>query len=514
MSFDALLDADFKTPPWHHQLREFEISAELPARALLWQMRTGKSKFTLDTASHLFRAGLIDCILIFAPNGVHANWVEREVPRHLWDGLDHVTMAWRTRIAGLKGGNRLSKADLASWEDAHADWWRGLDRAMKDPALLIVSFNSESTTREDVRKVLKKLLGKRRILCVWDEASDYRSPGAARTKQHRALARHVAYRRILDGTLAHNSALHVFSPFELLEYKALGYSSMHAYVDKEGHEHDGFEDRYAEFRIRKIPGRKPFPELKGYKNLEELREKMARLSSVVLREDCEDLPAVMPHLIEVAMSEEQERLYEQVKERILIEFEAGELASIGAQTSRLLKLQQVASGFLVDEDRKVHRLQHGNPRLERLAEEVFFSPGKSIVWCQFQEDLDAVSARLRDDGLTVMEYHGRTKEEDKAKVRRDFPKAGKDTVLVAQVGSAARGLELPADWIFWYSHTNNNILRNQANERATIMGGKNVNLADIVAAPVDRYILDTLANNTDIAQDLAGRGLRDILRSL
>lgn len=49
----AAIMADFKTVPYIHQLKEFERSAELPARALLWQMRTGKSKLTVDTACHL-----------------------------------------------------------------------------------------------------------------------------------------------------------------------------------------------------------------------------------------------------------------------------------------------------------------------------------------------------------------------------------------------------------------------------------------------------------------------------
>jgi hypothetical protein len=514
LSLDALLAADFKTPPWRHQLDEFETSAEAPSRALLWQMRTGKSKFTLDTASHLFRAGLADTGLVFAPNGVHANWIEREAPRHLWDSVsgDTVLLAWRSRIAGLKGGNRLSKADKAAWEDAHAGWWREYEYALKHARYALLAFNNESVTREDVRKALAKLVRKRGALAVWDESSDYAAPDASRTKMMRALARHTKFRRILDGTLITQSPLDAFSQFELLEHRALGFTAFTSYRDKAGVYHPGFKDKYGEYELARGAGGRFYPKLVGFKNLEDLRARMAPYSSVVLREDCADLPDVRPERRAVQLSPEQERVYRDVEEQIRIEVEAGTVAEIGAQVSKLLKLQQVLGGFLIDEDGRVHRVPGVNPRLEALSEEVFFASGRVIVWCQFHEELDSVAARLRADGLNVMEYHGRISDEEKLRVRAEFPTAPADTVLVGQPQSGGRGLELPADLILWYSHTFKARTRMQANERATVMGGKNVRLLDFVAPGVDGYILNRIESRIDIADDIAGRGLQEILR--
>lgn len=45
-----LLEADFKTSPYEHQLLEFERYGLDRARALLWTMRTGKTKVIIDTA--------------------------------------------------------------------------------------------------------------------------------------------------------------------------------------------------------------------------------------------------------------------------------------------------------------------------------------------------------------------------------------------------------------------------------------------------------------------------------
>jgi hypothetical protein len=507
VSFTRLLNARFKTEPWEHQLAEFERSASLPARALIWQMRTGKTKFTLDCAGSQWDTGGIDALLVFAPNGVHANWVEREVPEHLWDGIDHTALAWRTKVAGLKGGNGLSKADKAAWEDAHAEWWRDFNRGLKGSELLIATFNSESMIRDDVRKAVRKLMTKRKVFTVWDESTDFRSPGSARSKMARALARHAVFRRILDGTMLHNSPLHAFAQFELLERAALGYSR-----------HEDFLGRYAiieDVNVSRNPARaRMVPQIVGTQNLEELRDKLARFSSVVLREDCHGLPNVVPKRRPVKLAPEQERLLRELKNQTEVELESGELMSIGAQGNRLQKFQQIVGGWLIGEDKVPRRITSVNPRLEALSEEVYLASGKVIVWCQFKHELDEVSARLRLDGHEVFEYHGRTSDEDKAYVRSHFPLETEKIVLVAQAQSAGRGLELPAGLIIWYSHTNNTITRAQADERATVVGGGNVNLMDFEAPSVDGYMLDNLANNISVADDMAGRGLKAVLRQL
>lgn len=504
MSFDALITADFKTPLWLHQMKEFEVSADLPARALLWQMRTGKTKFTLDTAAHLFRAGKINCGLVFAPNGVHANWLEREAPKHLWESVsgDVVTLAWRTRVAGLKGGNRLSKADKAAWEDAYRQWWADYEYALKHARYCLLAFNNESVTRPDIRKALARLATRRQCLGVWDESSDYRTPGASRTLMLRALARRLPYRRILDGTPITNSPLHAFAQFELLEKGALGFERF-----------DAFKDRYAEYEDAFGAGGRRYPRLKAYRNLDELRGRIAPLASVVLRADCADLPDLVPRRREVPLSDEQARVYREVESQLKIEIARGEIASLKAQTVKLQKLQQVCSGFLIDEHRKVHAIRGPNPRLDALSEEVYLARGKVIVWCQFHEEMDQAAARLRADGWRVMEYHGRTSDADKAAVRAEFPAAEGKIALVGHPQSGGRGIELPADTIIWYSHTFNGIHRAQADERATVMGGRNVNVVDFVAGGVDSYILDSVAKGMDIADDVAGRGLQAILES-
>lgn len=500
---EALLEADFKTTPWMHQYREFEMSAEMPGRAFLWQMRTGKTKIVIDTACHLFRRGLIDCLIIFAPNGVHQNWIQRELPVHMWDSVSYHALGWATRLAGLKGGNRMSKADKAAWEEAHAQWWLSFDRVLKShDELTIISFNSESMTRDDIKKAVGRLARGRRCMVVWDESTDFRTPGSSRTKMSRALALRVPYRRILDGTMLTNSPLHAFSQFELLQKGALGFIK--------AAEFRAFFGDYQMTPISKTNGRL-VPKLVGYRNLDVLQQRMAPLSSVVLRSDCSDLPDVVPEVRRIDMSSEQKSVYQQMHKSFKLELERGSVISLSERSSRIQKLQQIGSGFIIDSEKTAHRIPGVNPRLEALAEEVYLAPGKVIIWCMFQWEIDDVVRRLRLDAWDVMEYHGRVADEAKLQARQEFNTNGAKA-LVGQYQAGSRGTDFSgAGLIINYSHIFNAILRLQAAERGTKMGGDNVRLLDFVASPTDSYILDKVTGNVSVGDAVAGAGMKEFL---
>lgn len=507
MTVAAAIMADFKTVPYIHQLREFERSAELPARALLWQMRTGKTKLTVDTCCHLARDRLIDAVVILAPNGVHENWIRRELPTHHWDTVERDTLCWRTSIAGAKGEARVRAYERKGWKEQHDAFWLRAERLLADDRRLAwFAFASDTVTRKDVRNLMARILRrKKRIMLVVDESDDYGAPDSKKTSMIRAMARKCAFRRILSGTVVENSPLRAYSQYELLQEGALGFTK---YGD--------FKDRYAEYERKTTRDGRSYPTLKDYRNLEELRDRMARWSSVVLRRDCQDLPDLVPYERVVEMTEEQQRVYRDLLKSFLVDV-AGQELSVGENTSRLIKLQQVGSGFVFDEFKRLHVLPGGNPRLDALVDEVEMTGGRNVIWCAFRQDMDLVAAELRARGRKVMEYHGRSSDDEKAAVRLAFaPGSTSDAQdLVGHPKSGGRGLDLSgADKIIWYSHTFDAVVRSQADERATAVGGSNVPVVDLVSNPTDRYILETVKDKVDVAEDLARSGLQEVLERL
>lgn len=509
LDLDFVLDADFREPPFDHQLVEFEQNAERPFRALFWQPRTGKSRAIIDAACHLFRRGMIDGVLIMAPNGVHENWVQRELPRHHWKSVPYLSLAWRTDISGMSDGSNMSAPAFERWKEAHDAWWASLAELCRARTVLPwLAMASATATRDDARKVVRKFLASRRKLAsVVDESQDFRTPGATRTKMMRGLVKRCCWRRILTGTPVDNSPLHAFSQFELLQEGALGFDTF-----------DTFKDRYAEYEQKTTIGGRKYPALKGYRNLDELGEKMAAFSSVVLRSDCHDLPDIVQRERVFDLTEDQERVFYELKQSFLIELEEGrEPISVGEKAARLMKMQQVTCGFVVDEYGRQHTVPNGNPRLDALLDEIWLSGGPAIVWCNFQRDMDTVAAALRGIGRKVVEYHGRTSAADKQKAREALASGAEDPPdLVGHPQSGGAGLDLSAaSSIIWYSHTFDAIIRTQADERATVMGGKNVPVIDLVAnIGVDRYILGNVANKISVADGLSRMGMREILSAL
>jgi hypothetical protein len=502
---EQLIDAEFKTAPYSHQYREFEHNAEAPARALAWTMRTGKSKITIDRACHLFRTGLIDGVLIFAPNGVHANWIEREFPAHAWDGVPLDPIIWRSTEVSAKAGRRLNAADQAEQAERAAAWWARLDwrKLRKNPNLMVLAVNSESMTRADVRRVVSTFIKHRRVLVVFDESDDFGIPGSKRTKMARALARKCPFRLILSGTMVTANPLAAYTQYELLERHALGFDDYAKFVDE-----------YAEYKTETTKAGRKYPKLVEFKNLDDLRARMAKFTSVVLREECHDMPDLLPEERRITPSEEQMKAYRDLHESIMVEVERGTV-SIGERANRLGKLQQVMSGFVIDDRKRAHRIRGINPRLEQLSEDIYLAPGKAIVWCEFQHELDQVAARLLVDGHAVVQYHGRVSDKDKAKALQQLREQKGKVVLVGHVQSCGRGQNMAAaDWVIWYSHTFKARFRAQALERATEIGGKNITVIDYIAPGPDAYILSRTRERIDIANDIAGVGMRDFLKGI
>lgn len=500
MGIHNVIDADFKLFPYIHQLREFEQSAEKKKWALIWQQRTGKSKVTIDTTCHLAKAGKIDAVIVLAPNGVHANWVRRELPRHSWDTVPHSAIAWDTDIAGRnkKGRTRVKAADRERWDAEHEAFWAKAEEMLKGKDRLPwFCFASSTITRKDVRNFIARVVRRRKnILLVVDEVHDYRSPGSSRTKMVRALANKCPYVRILSGTPLDNSPLHAWSQYELLEPGALGFEK---YAD--------FKRHFSEYETQQNRMGQTYPVLVGYKNLDQLEERIDRWSSKLTREQCIGLPDLIRTPRQISMSKDQLSAYRDLTK----DFETmvdGEEVSVGEATSRLIKLQQIASGFLIDEYGDTFRFKD-NPRIDALVDEVQLTKGKCIIWCAFHEDMDEVVKALKAAGRKPLEYHGRTSSKAKQFAREMFaPEAENDyTDLVGHPKSGGEGLDLSgAGKVIWYSHTFDAIVRSQADERATAIGGENIPVVDFHAAPVDQYIVDRVIRKMSIADVLTRDG--------
>ena len=87
------MDNEYKTQPFGYQLEDLRETREAFNYALFYEQGLGKTKMSIDTASHLFRKGWIDFVMIVAPNDVHRNWIEEQLPVHLPDDVNAQSLA-------------------------------------------------------------------------------------------------------------------------------------------------------------------------------------------------------------------------------------------------------------------------------------------------------------------------------------------------------------------------------------------------------------------------------------
>ena len=90
-----------------------------------------------------------------------------------------------------------------------------------------------------------------------------------------------------------------------MDERALGYNSFFA-----------FQNRYAIVQKR-VMGARSFQEITGYRRLDELNEKLFSFSTRVLKEDCLDLPDKIYTRRNVELTDEQAKVYGQMKKLAL-----------------------------------------------------------------------------------------------------------------------------------------------------------------------------------------------------
>ena len=484
----------FRLTNFKHQQDEWDRHRDDDARALLWQMRTGKTKAVLDLACYRHLRKDIQAVLVIAPNGVHVNWVRRQLPQHMWESVPYMAHAWQASEA--------HKPEHAA----------SLERllALRGEKLAVLAVNSESIIHDKPAKLIQRFLKRHagKVLLVVDESHDFRSPGSKRTKRARSLKRYCKVRRILTGTAVSNSPLAAYSQFELLADHALGFDKF-----------SDFESHYAYYVQERTKGGRSYDRLDHYRNLDDLQGRMAEWSSVVLREDVDDMPDLVMDERTVVLPDSMMQAYRTLVKEMILELDGGGEVEAVDGGARLIKLQQMLGGFVVDIDGVVRELvsDDENPRIQSMLEDVRESDRKCIVWCKYREDIRRVVRSLAAAGIKCVEYHGAVHSQSKRQEAIDlFNDDPSVKVFVGQPKAGGQGLDLSAaDLILWYSHTFDLIERDQANERATQIGGKTVTIRDyITPGTVDEYILANLNQKRSVSESLAGRGLRDRLLAL
>ena len=368
--------------------------------AYFMQMGTGKSKVGIDTMAYNCMAKNIDIGIIMGRKGDYRNWDQHHLPEHWPDDIPFTLYRWGvTKKKDLKHLNAI------------------LNREPQVGPLPILLINTEAFSYKKAVEFVTKLCKGKRVFCIIDESSQIRKHQSNRTKNLLKLEPMFDYTRIMSGLPNPNAPLDLFTQSQFCKSNALGKSYF------------GFKNRYAvteKMTIKQGGALRQFNKIVGYRNLDEITEKLKKFSSRVTIEECVDLPSKIYKPIYVEMTDEQKKLYESMRDLAMAAIN-DELITVTHQLTQLTKLHQITCGHIKDEEGNVTNIE--NNLLDEMMNIIERCPGKKfVIWCSFRQDIHNVVEKLREGygDKSIITYHGGTSDADRAKSIPEFQRGDGD----------------------------------------------------------------------------------------
>ena len=469
----------FKTKPYAHQMTALEKSWNRETYAYFMEMGTGKTKVLIDNAAMLYDKGKINGALIVAPKGVVGTWYSNELPTHLPDHIENVSVLWQANI--FKKQQEKLETLYEIEESLH---------------ILIMNVEAFSTTKGV--DFAKKFLSCHDTLMAIDESTTIKTPSAKRTKNILALAEEAKYRRIMTGSPVTKNPLDLYSQCYFLSPWSLDFSSYYA-----------FRNRYAEMKTLHMHGRQ-IQVVNGFKNLGELSDKIKDFSYRVLKEDCLDLPDKIFIKRQISLSKEQRKLYDQMKQEALAILNGKQSTTVNTLT-QLMRLHQITCGHFTDDNGQIQAIE--NNRIKELLSIIEDMDGKAIIWAHYQYDIKNIIKEIEKiyGPGSVVDYYGLTLKEDRQPNIKKFQDDPKCRFFVGTPATGGYGITLTAaNTVIYYSNGYDLEKRLQSEDRAHRIGQKKpVTYVDINAQDtVDEKIVKALRKKINIASEVLGEELK------
>jgi SNF2 family DNA or RNA helicase len=471
----------FKTKPFAHQLKALEMSWDKKVFAYFMEMGTGKSKVLIDNMSILYDKGLINGALIIAPKGVYKNWFDSEIPTHMADHIEKTMVLWES-TAGKSKEKELNTLFKSSYD------------------LHILIMNVEALSTKKGKQFAEKFLSCHKTLMAIDESTTIKNPGAIRTKTIIDLGQNVLYKRILTGSPVTKSPLDLFTQCAFLDPWLLDHQSYYS-----------FKTRYAITKQINVSGRM-IQIVVGYRNLGELSEKIKPFSHRVLKDDCLDLPSKTYMKRTIQLSEEQNKVYKQMKEIALATLN-GKLTTTHNVITQLMRLHQITCGHFKSDDGTTQTLKSN--RLDELMDVLSEMEGKAVIWAHYRYDIEVIVEAIKKEygDKSVVTYYGDTSTDDRQKAIKliQDPKS-EVRFIVGTPQTGGYGITLTgASTMIYYSNGYDLEKRQQSEARIDRIGQeKPMTYIDIIAeGTVDEKIVKALRTKVNIATEIMGEELKD-----
>lgn len=494
-------------PPFMHQRVAVEAAYGAEYFGHLMEMGTGKTKCIIDEASIYItnrKAKEQLTFLVVCPKSLITNWT-REIKANLRTDLFYMS------VVPLQGDMKSVQDMMAAYQEpTYVKWF-------------IVSYDS-------VPAMLPQLSVIKPTMLVCDESHYIKSSESKRWKALRKLADVCSMRRILTGTPISNTILDVWAQFEILRPGALGFNNFNA-----------FKKEYCS-----ISKNGAFEKIEGFKNVDKLKENMSRMSFIVRKDQCLDLPDKMYETRRITMPDKMSEIYHKFASDFSVMLDNGLELETEHIIVQMLKLSQICAGIVPASERWAVNpettervrisfaddvpdgweedithtdvpIEGADAKLEVMIDDVcdvVEEGSKLIVWSRFRRDNRRIQAMLTKRGVWCGVYDGGVSTRDKQDIIDAFNNNDDFKVIIANAGSGGVGLTLlgtkncPCHTAFYYNNDFNYGKRSQSEDRNHRIGQTNkVLYRDYVyAGSIEEYICAKLRKKRNLSDSVKDVG--------
>lgn len=449
-----LPDHPSKIPSWNHQKQAYQFASRLPAAGIFMEMGTGKTKVAIDLMSN---AEGVNKILVVCPKRVIGVW-EREIPRYAQRPIS---------VLSLDKGTTVRKAEILRAS-------RDTGKASGKGALCVI-INYDVIWREPLASDLHDY-GFDMIIA--DEVHRIKTSSGKTSKRMAAFGARIPRRIGLTGTPMPNSPIDIYAIYRFLEPSIFGtnyYKFLEKYANMGGYE-----------------GR----EIIGYKNLDQLRDKIYSIAFRVESRDVLDLPDELHENITFDLNPEAYRTYKELEKTAVATFKETQIITDNVLT-QMLRLQQITSGYLPSPDGDV---EFGSDKAEAfydLLSDIDHNEGV-VAFYKFKFDAIQIRKQCEKLGRAYYELSGQVDQLATWKVV-------KGGIIAVQIQSGGEGEDFTkARYAVYYSLTFSMKDYQQSKFRILRPGQSNNVIYYYLEAnrTIDKYIIRCLHDKKEVVENV------------
>lgn len=468
-------------PLWQHQIDAIRLADKTHQDlGLFFEQGTGKTRTMIEILRREYAAkGRIRRTLIICPIVVCNNWK-----------------------AEFKQYSKIAQDKIVVLHGSGKNRQKQMEKVLTNPDCIVVT-NFETLQMKEVFAQFE--LWQVEILII-DESQRIKSPTSARAKQCVKLADQTARNFILSGTpILDGKGMDIYMQFRVLDRGVTFGTNFFAFRARYFYDKNSGMNKNAYF-----PKWVPHPSA-----FKEFNRKIENKSLRVLKKDCLDLPPLVRQIIPVELSKEQTTAYREMYNECItfLKDNTDKPKAVVAQLAltKTLRLQQIVSGFVKDEDGTVHRLPC--PRinvLEDLLNDLCVDgEHKVIVWATFKENYLMIQELCDKLKLTYRTLTGDTPPGEREINMREFRQDPDVKVMIANQGAGGVGVNLiEASYSIYYSKgfkLEDDLQSEARNYRGGSEIHEKVTRIDLVAPrTVDELVTEALHNKQEVSIKILG----------